>query len=47
MLILVLATCETALERFSKVDDQVGDELLADLERVIAGTRRELEALEG
>lgn len=46
MLILLLATCETALERFGRADGQVDDKLVRDLERVIEGTRRELKALE-
>jgi hypothetical protein len=46
MLLLLLATCETALDRFSRPDVLVDDELVADLERVVERTRRELEALE-
>lgn len=47
MLILLLATCEAALDRFKRPDARVDDELVKDLERVIAGAQLELEALEG
>jgi hypothetical protein len=47
MLILLLATCETALERFGTPEPQVRASLLTDLERVIDGARTELEALDG
>jgi hypothetical protein len=47
MLILVLATCEAALEKFGGADDQVDARLVRDLERVIEGTRAELKALDG
>ena len=46
MLILLLATCEAALERFGRADAQVDRGLVKDLERVIAGTQAELEALD-
>ena len=46
MLILLLATCEVALERFGGADDQVDANLVRDLERVIAGAQAELKALE-
>ena len=46
LLILLLATCEAALERFRGPDAQVDDRLVRDLERVIEGTQTELEALD-
>ncbi len=46
MLILLLATCEAALERFGRADVQVDHRLVTDLERVIQGTQAELEALD-
>jgi hypothetical protein len=46
MLILLLATCETALDRFGRADHQVDDKLVTDLERVIERTRTELKALQ-
>jgi hypothetical protein len=46
MLILLLATCEAALERFGKADAQVDAELVRDLEQVIARTQMELKALD-
>jgi hypothetical protein len=46
MLILLLATCEAALERFGRADAQVDDELVRDLERVIARTQTELRAFD-
>ena len=46
MLILLLATCETALETFGRADARVDDKLVKDLERVIEGTRTELKALD-
>jgi hypothetical protein len=47
MLILLLATCETALERFGLPDNRVDDTLMSDLERVIEGAQAELRALDG
>ena len=46
MLILLVATCETALERFGRADVQVDARLLRDLERVIEGAKAELKALD-
>jgi hypothetical protein len=46
MLILLLATCEAALDRFRSADALVDDKLVTDLERVIERTRAELEALD-
>lgn len=46
MLILLLATCEAALERFGGADVHVDHRLVRDLERVVEGTKAELEALD-
>ena len=46
MLILLLATCEAALERLGGSDGQVDGRLVRDLERVIEGTQAELKAFE-
>jgi hypothetical protein len=46
VLLLLLATCETALDRLSRPDVLVAHELVTDLERVIERTRTELEAFE-
>lgn len=45
MLAILLATCETALATFRTGDNQVGRELVTDLERLIERTRAELESL--
>lgn len=45
MLTILLATCETALQAFKEADNPVDAELMADLERMVARTRAELEAL--
>jgi hypothetical protein len=47
MLVLLLATCETAVDRFGSADAQVDDELVRDLERLIERARTELRALQG
>jgi hypothetical protein len=47
MLVLLLATCETAVDRLGRADAQVDDELVRDLERVIERTQTELRALDG
>ena len=43
MLTILLAACETTLDAFQAADNQLDRELVADLERVIERTRRELE----
>jgi hypothetical protein len=43
-LTILLAACETTLDAFRAADNQLDRELVADLERVIERTRRELEA---
>jgi hypothetical protein len=45
MLMILLGTCERALEAFQAADNPVDREFVADLERVIERTRTELEAL--
>ena len=45
MLSILLATCETALQAFRAADNPVDAELVADLEKMVARTRKELEAL--
>jgi hypothetical protein len=45
MLTILLATCETALQAFTAADNPVDAGLVADLERVVVRTRRELEGL--
>jgi hypothetical protein len=45
MLTILLATCEMTLDAIRAADNQFGRALATDLERVIAGTRAELEAL--
>ncbi len=44
-LVILLATCERTLEAFEERDDPVDPDLVADLERVVERTRRELAAL--
>ena len=45
MLTILLATCETALDTLKAADNQIDTQLVVDLERVVARTRKELEAL--
>jgi hypothetical protein len=45
MLTILLATCETSLQAFKAADNAVDAELVADLEKMVARTRRELEQL--
>ncbi len=45
MLAILLATCETTLQAFRAASNPVDAELVADLERMIERTRRELAAL--
>ena len=44
MLTILLATCETALQAFTAADNLVDAGLVADLEKMVARTPRELEA---
>lgn len=44
MLLILLATCERSLEAFQAADNQMDEEFVVDLERIMARTRRELEA---
>lgn len=45
VLTLLLATCETALKKFRTSESSIDPELVADLEKLAALARRELEAL--
>ena len=45
MLRILLATCETTLDTLKAADNAVDAELVADLERMVDRTRRELAAL--
>ena len=47
MLTILVATCETSLQAFKAADNAVDAELVADLEKMVARTRRELEELTG
>jgi hypothetical protein len=42
-LTILLAACETTLRAFQAADSELDRELVADLERVIERTRRQLE----
>jgi hypothetical protein len=43
-LLILLAACERAVEAFQAADNALDEDFLADLERIVARTRRELEA---
>jgi hypothetical protein len=45
LLIILLGTCDRALEAFQAADNPIDVELLEDLERMIARTRSEIEVL--
>ena len=45
ILVILLATCERALEAFQAADNVADGEFVTELERVMARTRREIEAL--
>ena len=45
ILSILLATCERALEAFQVADNAADESFVEDLERIIARSRRELEAL--
>jgi len=45
VLLILLATCERALEAFQVAENICDEGFVDDLERIIARTRRELEAL--
>ena len=45
MLTILLATCETSLQAFRAAGNAIDSQLVADLERMVERTRRELEAL--
>jgi hypothetical protein len=45
MLTILLATCKTSLQTFKAADNAIDAELVADLERMVARTGRELDVL--
>jgi hypothetical protein len=45
MLTLLLATCETALKTFRTPGSSIDPELVADVEKLAARARRDLEAM--
>jgi hypothetical protein len=45
VLLILLAACERALEAFQVADNVADDQFVVELERVIARTKRELQAL--
>jgi hypothetical protein len=45
VLLILLATCERALEAFQVADNVADDQFVVELEHVIARTKRELQAL--
>ncbi|HVM17920.1 MAG TPA: hypothetical protein VM290_10090 [Gaiellaceae bacterium] len=45
VLLILLATCQRALEAFEAAENIQDEEFIEDLERIIARTRRELDAL--
>ncbi len=45
VLMILLATCERALEAFQVAENTLDESFVRDLERIIARSRRELEAL--
>jgi len=44
MLVILLATCEKALEAFAEAKIPVHTELVEDLQKVVAGLRQELDS---
>ena len=45
LLVILLATCDRALEAFTAADNPLDESFVADLERIAARTRQEIEAL--
>lgn len=45
VLVVLLATCERALEALQVAENALDESFVEDLERIIARSRRELEAL--
>jgi hypothetical protein len=45
LLLILLATCERALEAFSAADNALDESFVGDLEHIVARTRQELKAL--
>jgi hypothetical protein len=45
LLVILLATCDRALEAFTVADNPLDESFVTDLERIAARTRKEIEAL--
>ena len=45
MLMILQTTCETTLQAFRAAENALGEEFAADLERIIARTQSEIDAL--
>ena len=45
LLVILLATCDRALEAFTVADNPLDESFVIDLERIAARTRKEIEAL--
>lgn len=45
LLLILLATCERALEAFTAAENALDESFVVDLEHIITRTRQELEAL--
>ena len=45
MLTILLATCETAVQAFQAADNPIDAELVADLEKMVERTRKQIDAL--
>jgi hypothetical protein len=47
MLTILLATCEKTLETLTAADNPIEPELMADLEKIVERTRKEIDVLTG
>ena len=45
LLVILLATCDRALEAFTVADNPLDESFVIDLERIAARTRKEIDAL--
>lgn len=45
LLVILLATCDRALEAFTAADNPLDESFVTDLEHIAARTRKEIEAL--
>jgi hypothetical protein len=45
LLVILLATCERALEAFTAADNPLDESFVTDLERIVTRTEQEIEAL--